>query len=76
MANEKEIAELQKYLNDEDYKMLLAFCAEPKEWKEISRLKIKKGKMFQVLKDLKVITALEFADGKYYAASFTQEFLK
>jgi len=76
MANDKEIAGLQKYLNDEDYKMLLSFCTEPKEWKEIVRIKIKKGKMFQVLKDLKAINALEFADGKYYAAPFAREFLK
>lgn len=76
MANEKEIAELQKYLNDEDYKMLLTFCVEPKAWKEISKLKLKKGKIFQILKDLKIVKALEFADGKYYAASFAQEFLK
>jgi len=76
MPNEKEIAELQNHLNDEDYKTILNFCIEPKAWKEISKLKVKRGKLFQILKDLKTIKALEFADGKYYAASFTQEFLK
>ncbi len=76
MANENEIAELQKYLGDEDYKMLLTFCVEPKAWNDIAKLKMKKGKMFQIMKDLKIIKALAFADGKYYAAPYTQEYLK
>jgi hypothetical protein len=76
MANENEVAELQKYLNDGDYKMLLSFCVEPKAWADISKLKLKKGKMFQIMKDLKIINALAFSDGKYYAAPYTQEYLK
>lgn len=76
MANEKEIAELQKYLQDGDYKKILSFCQEPKSWNEIRKVKVKQSKLFQILKDLKIVKALEFADGKYYAASFTEEFLK
>lgn len=76
MANEKELMELQKYLEDEDYKTLLSFCVEPRKWNEISKLKMKKSKLFQMLKDLKTSKAMEFADGKYYAAAFTKEFLK
>ena len=76
MANEKEIAELQRYLQDGDYMKLLSFCQEPKAWNEIRKMKVKQSKLFQILKDLKIVKALEFADGKYYAASFTEEFLK
>jgi len=56
--------------------MLLSFCVEPKAWADISKLKLKKGKMFQIMKDLKIINALAFSDGKYYAAPYTQEYLK
>ena len=76
MVDEKELAELQKYLADEDYKQLLSFCLEPKGYNEIRKLKVKQSKLFQMLKDLKVMKALEFADGKYYAADFVKEFLK
>ena len=70
------MAELRKYLENEDYRKLLTFCLEPKAWNEIRKMKIKQSKLFQILKDLKMAKALEFADGKYYAAAFTKELLK
>lgn len=76
MADEKELAELQKYLEDEEYKTLLSFCVEPKKWNEIQKLKVKRGKLFQILKDLKTVKALDFADGKYFTAAFAKEYLK
>ncbi|MFQ6053082.1 MAG: hypothetical protein ACE5OO_02475 [Candidatus Bathyarchaeia archaeon] len=76
MANEKELEELQRYLQDEDYKKLLCFCKEPKSWNEIRKLKMKQSKLFQILKDLKTAKALEFADGKYYSAAHTMEFIE
>lgn len=72
--NEKEIAELQKYVKDEDYKYLLNFCKEPKSWNDIRKLKVKQSKLFQVLKDLKIIHGLEFNnDTKEY---FTSDYAK
>ena len=76
MTNEKAIAELQKYLQDEDYKGILSFCVEPKAWNEIRKLKVKQSKLFQILKDLKVVKALDFANGKYYTTSFAKELLR
>ena len=76
MADEKELAELQKYMQDEDYKAILSFCVEPRAWSEIRKLKVKQSKLFQILKDLKLVKALDFADGKYYATSFAKDFLK
>ena len=70
---DENLVQLQKYLEDRDYKELLEFCFEPKAWKEISKLKMKRSKMFTVLKDLKESSILEFAEGKYYAASFVKE---
>jgi len=76
MAYDKEIADLQNYLKDADYKVLLTFCLEPKSWDEIRKMKIKQNKLFQILKDLKMSKALEFADGKYFAAQFSKEYVK
>ena len=76
MANEKEISDLQNYLKDEDYKVLLTFCMEPKSWDEIRKMKIKQSKLFQILKDLKTSKAIEFSEGKYFAAQFTKPYLK
>jgi hypothetical protein len=77
LANEKELAELQKYLKDADYKMIISFCQEPKAWDEISKLKqIKQSKLFQIMKDLKTVKALEFNGGKYFTASFVKDMLK
>jgi hypothetical protein len=73
---EVNLDELQKYLADEDCKQLLTFCMEPKEWKEISKLKIKQSKMFKILKELKTSNALQFADGKYYSALVVKEYLE
>ena len=73
--DEESLTQLKKYLEDKDYKELLEFCLEPKAWKEISKLKIKKSKMFNVLKALKESSMLEFADGKYYTASFVKEYM-
>jgi len=73
---EVNVDELQKWLADEDCKQLLTFCLEPKEWKEISKLKIKQSKMFKMLKELKTSNALQFADGKYYSAPVVREYLE
>lgn len=67
---------LQKYLGDDDYKQLLTFCLEPRQWSEISKLSIKISKVFQMIKDLKTIEALEYASGKYATASFVKEHIE
>lgn len=72
----EDIEQLKKYLEDNDYRILLDFCCEPRAWKEISKLKIKQSKMFQMLKDLKTTNALQFNDGKYYTPTFVKEYLK
>lgn len=74
--DEKNVAELQKYLKDEDYRSVLTFCLEPKPWDEIRKLKVKQSKLFQIMKDLKVATALEFANGKYCTTGFAKDILK
>ena len=76
MASDKELADLQNYLKDEDYKTMLNFCLEPKSWDEIRKLKVKQSKLFQIMKDLKVAKALEFNGGKYFTASFAKQVLK
>lgn len=45
-------------------------------WSEISKLNIKASKIFQMIKDLKRINALEFNGEKYTTASNVQEYLK
>ncbi len=70
------ITQLQKYLVDADYKQILAYCVEPKQWKDIAKLKVKQSKIFQILKDLKTIKALEFSDGKYLTASYVKEHIE
>ena len=72
----ENIEQLKKYLEDNDYRTLLDFCCEPRPWKEISKLKIKNDKMFQVLKDLKTTNLLQFNDGKYFTPMFVKEYLK
>lgn len=71
----ENLAQLKKFLDDEDYKELLEFCCEPRAWKEISKLKIKQSKMFKMLKDLKTSETLLFADGKYYTAPHAKEYM-
>jgi len=76
MANEEELAKLQSYLEDADYKNFLSFCLEPREWKEIWKLDMQKSKIFRILKDLKMVKAIEFADGRYCTAVYPREYLK
>lgn len=68
-------ARLRELIGDEQCKRLLEFCIEPREWKEIQKLKIKSHKIFGLMKELKTIKALEFADGKYFSADFVKEYL-
>ena len=73
--SEENLAQLKEFLGDEDYKKLLEFCCEPRAWREISKLKIKQGRMLKILKDLKLSETLLFADGKYYTAPFAKEYM-
>jgi len=70
------VTQLQKYLVDIDYKKILTYCVEPKQWNDIAKLNIKQSKVFQILKDLKTIKALEFSDGKYLTASYAKEHIE
>ncbi len=80
MAEAKALAELQKYLRDEDYCKVLGFCLEPRSWNDIRQLnkgaKIKESKLFQIMRDLKLVGALEFNDGKYSTSTFARDLLK
>jgi hypothetical protein len=80
MADEKALAELQKYLRDEDYCKVLGFCLEPRSWNDIRQLnkgaKIKESKLFQIMRDLKLVGALEFRDGKYYTSDLARNVMK
>jgi len=73
--SDENLAQLKEFLDDEDYKMILEFCCEPKAWKEVSKLKIKQSRFLNILKDLKVSETLLFADGKYYTAPFAKEYM-
>ena len=59
---------LKKHLEDEDFVTILTHCREPKTYKEVKAAKVKGGKLFKVLKELKINEALLFADGKYYSS--------
>jgi hypothetical protein len=59
---------LKKQLEDEDFVKILNHCREPKTYGEMKGAKVKQGKLFKVLKELKVNEALLFADGKYYSS--------
>lgn len=74
---EKEVAELQKYVKDEYYKDLLIFCVEPKSWDDIRKLKVKQSKLFQILKDLKIIHGLGFNNDtkKYFTSDYAKSYL-
>jgi hypothetical protein len=63
-----DIEVLKKHLEDDDFVKILNHCKEPKTYSEMKAAKIKDGKLFQVLKELKVNGALLFADGKYYTS--------
>lgn len=66
---------LKQQLTDEDCKIVLTHCKEPKSFQEIRDTKIKEGKLFKVLKELKISEALLFADGKYYTSPDVLEHL-
>ncbi len=59
---------LKKHLEDEDFVRILNHCREPKTYNEMKGANVKQGKLFKVLKELKVNEALLFADGKYYSS--------
>lgn len=63
-----DIEVLKKQLEDEDFVKILNHCREPKTYNEMKGAKVKQGKLFKVLKELKVNDALLFADGKYYSS--------
>jgi len=69
-------SKLQKFLEDKDYHALLCFCVEPKDWQEIQKFKVRGNKMMKILKDLKLVEALAFGDGKYYTTSPAKEYIK
>jgi hypothetical protein len=71
----EQLVDLQKYLQDHDCIDLLSFCAEPKSWNEIRKLKVKDSKLFKMMKELKTAKALGFTDGKYFTAPFVKEHL-
>lgn len=66
---------LKQQLTDEDCKKVLTHCRDPKSFQEIRATKIKEGKLFKVLKELKISEALLFADGKYYTSPEVLEHL-
>ena len=63
-----DIEVLKKQLEDEDFVKILNHCREPKTYNEMKGAKVNQGKLFKVLKELKVNDALLFADGKYYSS--------
>ena len=63
-----DVEVLKKHLEDEDFVKILNHCREPKTYTEIRAAKVKEGKLFKILKELKVNEALLFADGKYYSS--------
>ena len=69
------IDNLKQQLSDDDCKNVLTHCKEPKSLQEIRATKIKEGKLFKVLKELKLSEALLFADGKYYTSPEVLEHL-
>lgn len=74
--NEEEVAKLRRYLQDEDYKRLLFFCCEPRSWREIMDMGVKRDRLFDILKDLKLVKALGFSDGKYYTTESARSLLE
>ena len=59
----------------ENYRILLAFCREPKPYGEMGRSGVK-GDLFKVLVELKKNGGLAFADGKYFSTELGLEVLK
>ena len=66
---------LQTQLKDANCLKVLIHCKEPKTLIEIRKTKISEGKLFGVLKELKLSEALLFADGKYYTSPDAIKFL-
>lgn len=66
---------LKQQLLDTNCLKVLTQCKEPKSFKEIRASKIPDGKLFSVLKELKSIEALLFADGKYYTSPDVLEYM-
>jgi hypothetical protein len=78
VAGEKlglKLDSLKQQLQDEDCKMVLTHCKEPKSFNEIKATKIKESRLFKVLKELKISEALLFADGKYFTSPEAFEYL-
>jgi len=67
---------LQVHLKDENCRKVLIHCKEPKTLIEIRKTKISEGKLFGVLKELKLSEALLFAEGKYYTSPEAIRFLE
>ncbi len=74
--NEEELAQLRRYLENEDYRKLLSFCCEPRDWRELRKAGVKQERLFDVLRDLKLVKALAFADGKYYTTETAKSLLE
>ena len=70
------IDNVKQQLTDDDCKKVLTHCKDPKSFQEIRSTKIKEGKLFKVLKELKLSEALLFADGKYYTSPEVFEYLE
>ncbi len=74
--NEEELAQLRRYLENEDYRKLLSFCCEPRNWRELSKAGIRQERLFDIVRDLKLVKALAFADGKYYTTEMAKSLLE
>ena len=77
MGDEEELLEqLRRYLEDEEYRKLLSFCCEPRDWRELTKAGVKRDRLFDILRDLKLVKALAFADGKYYTTEMAKSLLE
>ena len=66
---------LKHHKNGESNIKLLTFCREPKTYNEIQNARIK-GDVFKRLVELKVSSAIAFADGKYFSTEQGLDALK
>ena len=67
---------LKQQLLDDSYLKLLTFCKIPKGYNELKGTKIRQGKLFKALSDLRVNEAILFTDGKYYTSPDIFEYLE
>ncbi|MCD6480633.1 hypothetical protein J7L65_07640 [Candidatus Bathyarchaeota archaeon] len=74
--NEEELAQLRRYLENEDYRKLLSFCCEPRDWRELGKAGVKQERLFDIVRDLKLVKALAFANGKYYTTEMAKSLLE